>query len=120
MKLSLALLSILQNPTAGSGSGEGSEDFYEIESCFTVYMPKSKLSGISSIGGFCSAVNSGYDSVLSGSSVNKVYAGKSNSILTKFVRFFKAVSTHVLVTVFPMMAQLLVVIHMIATPTLPL
>lgn len=75
MKLSLALLSILQNPTAGSGSGEGSEDFYEIESCFTVYMPKSKLSGISSIGGFCSAVNSGYDSVLSGSSVNKVYAG---------------------------------------------
>ena len=80
MKLSLALLSILQNPTAGSGSGEGSEDFYEIESCFSVYMSKSLLSGFSSIGDFCGNVSNGYDSVLAGSSVNKVYAGKFKSI----------------------------------------
>ena len=55
MKLSLTLLSVLQNQSGVSAesSGEGSEDKYEIESCFSAIAQNSFLQGVGSLNNLC-------------------------------------------------------------------
>ena len=65
MKLSLTLLSVLQNQSGVSAesSGEGSEDKYEIESCFSAIAKNSFLGDVKSLNNVCveiqEAINSG-------------------------------------------------------------
>ena len=62
MKLSLALLSVLQNRSGVSAesSGEGSEDLYEIESCFSVIAKNSDLLSVKSLGDLCVGINDSF------------------------------------------------------------
>lgn len=58
MKLSLTLLSVLQNQSGVSAesSGEGSEDKFEIEACFSVIAKNSYLGGVKSLNNLCTEI----------------------------------------------------------------
>lgn len=55
MKLSLSLLSILQNPSVVSAD-EGGEDAYEISACFTTYVRNSHLKNVTSLDSLCTDI----------------------------------------------------------------
>ena len=67
MKLSLALLSILQKPSAGAddvegSTYEGSEDTVTLETCLTLYVPNSMLGTTVTVNDMCSKIQTVYGS----------------------------------------------------------
>jgi len=65
MKLSLALLSILQKPSAGAddvegSTYEGSEDTVTLETCLTLYVPNSMLGTTATVNDMCSKIQTVY------------------------------------------------------------
>ena len=65
MKLSLALLSILQKQSAEADDLEGStyegpEDTIILDTCLTIYMPNAMVSGMASVEDMCNTIQTAY------------------------------------------------------------